>query len=190
MFFCFQGYSQSITDSIYSKFRRAVIEFLENENKNNKDTLIVVFNCNAIRFEKDNDYEGSIYTIKKDTCRANDFYLNEAKFNNVVITNSDTYDFFLNFLLSDKNVEQPGFGDVIGSYAYVYLPIEEWQQFFLDFLIGHKNLSISPTIDFFIFKNGRVKHYRQKIVFFFTTQNDFKKREIKTMKRMEVHVNR
>ncbi|TAH01792.1 MAG: hypothetical protein EAZ16_11125, partial [Sphingobacteriales bacterium] len=149
--FFFTAFSQKITDAFYLDFRKSVIDYLANIQKNRMDTLIVIFDCKAVAFEKSFHSGGANFTIRKDSCRNVGFDTSKLKAKNVLVTSTSTFDFYLNFLLASENSEKPGPGNVKGSYAYVYMTVEEWQQFYLDYLLGYKTIYLSPVIDIFRF---------------------------------------
>lgn len=157
-------HSQEVSDSTYQRFTKCVYDFFITKfKKKDKDSLIVFFEDTPIAF-KTSYQEGGIYHSlfklqPKDSAIVDTSYSSRKIF----FDRKTQFSQFLNFIISTPHRDKPQLSKLTGIWAYVYVPAEEWQQFFIDQMLGYDTTFINPAIDIFSFEKNIVVHSRYKL---------------------------
>lgn len=175
---CLTTFCQKLNDTIYNNFRHCIERFFSDIQRKKSDTAIVFFIESPLIFEKSYHAGGINYSIKKnlliDTLSRDTSTLK----NKFVIEKEKSFDYFLNFLISTNENSKTTIANLKGCWAYVYMPLENWQQFYLDHLLGYDSLYVTPIIDIFDFHKKQVVHRRYQVECYYTRKTNFFIRKI------------
>lgn len=166
--------SQPLKDTIYNSFTKCMYAFFTKKfDKLNNDTVIIIFENNPVTFATSNK-DGSIYhailkSFSSDSTIVDTSYSEKSIF----FDRRTKFSEFLNFFISTKYKSRPQISSLTGIWAYVYMPAEEWQQYFLDQFLGYDSLYVNPIVDVFSFENNIVMHRRYRLNCYFDKKLGF-----------------
>jgi hypothetical protein len=165
------SYSQVAGDSSYSDFANFLKSYISTIQEKRKDTIIVFFTEQPVTLKKSYSAGGSDYMVKAE--KVNSLYpIDSSTIGKKYVINSQiSFDDFLNFVIKDS--AKTSLAKVGGSFAFVYMPIANWQQFYLDSLMGYDTLLIFPQIDILRFHNNSATHQRYFLECRYTKKTKF-----------------
>ena len=174
---CETSYSQVQADSIYNNFKLCIENFFIRTRKNESDTMLIIFNRNPVGIEKNYQDGGITYSIIQHPISDSSSLelIDKSRLKDKLLINEkESFNIFLDFVVGSKDIENPGISKASGSVSYVYMPFENWQQFYLDYLLGYDSLYITTTVDFFDFQKNYANHTRYQIKCSYTSKSKFK----------------
>ena len=157
-------YGQNGNDSIYRKFTQCIYEFFTDLKRDKSDSIIVLFRNNPVSFNKSYQEGGIYYSISYFPVQTDSGSLDKSKANkNIFFDRTTSFQRFLNSMIYEADSSKFKISIMSGIWAYVYMPNEEWEQFYFDYLLGYDSLYVNPVIDILENKQEFITHYRYRI---------------------------
>ena len=179
--------AQLNSDKLNMQFRNSVTDILikhVHEIDSNKIAL-AYFNADSVFINQregyDNLYYSIYYTRRNHVEGIPDTSIMSKK---LILEPNAGFSKFLDYMISLSML--PSVSSLQDTWIYVYTPEEEWQKFFIDYLLGYDSLTISTDMDFFIGKKVSVTHNRYRITFQYEKQQGIFKVQSDTLVRTRI----
>ncbi len=177
---------QTFTQKVNSGYANILMDICSRDIISKGDTSFVIFDPAEIKFSKDMQSAGISYSLRSQSKYLFIDSIGEIlKKNKILLIENSSPEIFINDILgvpTGQNSPRKLGNDMM----YIDISLSNWHIFLAEFLLGQDTMLLPVQVDLFTCKKQVLEHLRYQVVYQFTMDGGFIRKESSTRLRQKV----